>query len=139
VWKCARMKCNYANCLVALCNCAVAHLRGNTEGGPGWAMASQIFGFPSAWQLSFLLNFTFKFVWLIYSLQQISFTNKILNDLKTFWQRFWRCSQAYVGLDRFDQSKSIFIITENHHAGETFILASLLFFLAPQCPPVFSF
>jgi len=24
---------------------------------------------------------------------------KILNDLKTFWRRFWRYSQAYVGFD----------------------------------------
>jgi len=36
-----------------------------------------------------------------------------------------------------DQSKSIFITTENHHAGETFMLVPLLFSLAPQCSSVF--
>jgi len=67
-------------------------------------------------------------------LQQISFRQKILNDLKTFWWRFWLYSQAYVGFDRFDHSKSIFITTENHHAEETFMLVPLHFSLAPQWP-----
>jgi len=34
--------------------------------------------------------------------------------------------------DRFNHSKSIFITTENYHAGETFMLTLLLFSLAPQ-------
>ena len=37
--------------------------------------------------------------------------------------------------NRVVHSKSIFITTENHHAGETFMLPPLLFSLAPQCPP----
>jgi len=65
--------------------------------------------------------------------------SKILKDLKTFWRRFWRYSQAYVGFDRFNHSKSIFITVENHHARATFMLASLLFSLAPQCLSLFSF
>jgi len=56
---------------------------------------------------------------------------------KTFWRRFWRYSQAYVGFDRFNHSKSIFITVENHHAGETLMLAPLLFSLALQCSPFF--
>jgi len=39
--------------------------------------------------------------------------------------------------DRFSHSKSIFITTESHHAGETFMLALLLFSLAPPWPPSF--
>jgi len=54
-------------------------------------------------------------------------TNKILKDLKTFWRRFWRYSQAHVGFDRVNHSKSIFITTENHHTGEKFIF--ILFYL----------
>ena len=53
--------------------------------------------------------------------------NKILNDLKTFWRQFWWYSQAYVGFDMFKHSNLIFITTENHHAGETFMLTPLLF------------
>jgi len=47
----------------------------------------------------------------------------------------YRHSQACVGFDRVNHTKSIFITTENRHAGETFMLAPLLFSLAPQCPP----
>jgi len=46
-------------------------------------------------------------------------------------------TSLYVGFDRVNHSKSIFITTENHHAGETFMLDTLLFSLAPQCPPSF--
>jgi len=48
-----------------------------------------------------------------------------------------RYSQAYVGFDRVNHSKSIFITTENHHAGETFMLAPLLFSFVPLWPPNF--
>jgi len=68
-------------------------------------------------------------------MQQITFSQQhFLNDLKTFWPRFWQYSQAYVGFDRVNHSKSIFITTENHHAGETLTLATLLFSLASQWP-----
>jgi len=60
--------------------------------------------------------------------------SKILNDLRTFWRRFWRYSQAYVGFDRVNHRKSIFITTENHHAGKTFMLAPT-FFLGPSVLP----
>jgi len=35
---------------------------GDSKGGPGWATAPQIFGWPPAWPPSFVLNLTFKFV-----------------------------------------------------------------------------
>jgi len=38
-------------------------------------------------------------------------------------------SLDYDGFDRVNPSKSSFITTENHHAGETFMLAPLLFSL----------
>ena len=69
-----------------------------------------------------LISRSSSFDWHI---QQITSASKILNDLKTFWRRFWRYSQAYVGFNRF--SKSIFITMENHHERETFMLAPLLF------------
>ena len=72
-------------------------------------------------------------------IQQITFSQQILNDLKTFWRRCWRYSQAYVGFDRLNHSKWIFIATENRHAGETFMLGPVLFSLARQCPSIFSF
>jgi len=46
------------------------------------------------------------------------------------------CSQAYVGFDRVNHSKSIFITTENHHARETFMLGPT-FFLGPAVPSQF--
>jgi len=46
-------------------------------------------------------------------------------------------TNPYIGFDRVNHSKSISIITENHHAGETFMLAPLLFSLGPQWPPQF--
>jgi len=39
--------------------------------------------------------------------------------------------------DRVNHSKSIFITVDNHHAGETFMLAPLLFSLALQWHPSF--
>jgi len=42
-----------------------------------------------------------------------------------------------IGFDWVFNSKSIFMTTENHHAGETFMLASLLFTLAWQWSPQF--
>ena len=50
----------------------------------------------------------------------------------TFWRRFWQYSQAYVGFDRVNHSKSIFITAEIHHAGQKFMLAPLRPSLAPQ-------
>ena len=47
--------------------------------------------------------------------------------LKTIWRRFWRYSQAYVGFDRVNHIKLMFITTESHHVGETFMFDPLLF------------
>jgi len=47
----------------------------------------QIFDWPPAWPLSFVLNFTFKFVWSTYTADNFQ-ASKILNDLKTFRRRF---------------------------------------------------
>jgi len=55
------------------------------------------------------------------------------------WRRFWRYSQAYVGFDRFNHSKSVFIITENHHVAKTFRLTPIVFSFAPQWLPQFFF
>ena len=104
--------------------------------GPGWAIPPDFWLAPAWCPPSFVLNFTFKFVWLTYTADNFP-ASKILNNLKTFWRQFWRYSQANVGFDRFNHSKSIFITTENHHAGETFMLSPLLFSLAPQWPPQF--
>ena len=68
--------------------------------------------------------------------QQLS-ASKILNDLNTFWRRFWRYLQAYVGFDMVNHSKSVYFTTQSQHPGETFMLATILF-LAPAVPhPVF--
>ena len=98
------------------------------RGDAGWAISSPLLGPPS-----FLLNFTSSSF--DSHIQQITFTQIILNDLKTFWRRFWQYSQAYVEFDRFNHSKSIFITTENHHAGETFMLPPL-FFPWPRSGPL---
>jgi len=45
--------------------------------------------------------------------------------LKTIWRRFWRYSQAYVGFDRVNRIKLMFITTESYHVGETFMFDPL--------------
>jgi len=51
-------------------------------------------------------------------------------NFKRFEDLLVTVSQAYVGFDN-NHSKSIFNITENHHAGETFVL-TLHFFWPPS-------
>jgi len=58
----------------------------------------------------------------------------MLIDFTIFWRRIFT-RQCWV-FTRFNYNKSIFITTENHHAGETFMLVPTLF-LGSQCPPHF--
>ena len=53
--------------------------------------------------------------------------------VKTIWRRFWRFSQEYVGFDRVNRIKLMFITTESHHIGETFMFDGWppTFFLGP--------
>jgi len=112
----------------------VAVLRGGWVGhGSPRFLAGPPLGLPS-----FFLKFTFKFAWLTYTADNFQPANFLtIWRLKTFWRRFWRYSQVFVGFHRFNHSKPVFITMENHHAGETFMLAPDIFSLAPQCPPQF--
>jgi len=99
-------------------------------------MSPQIWGWPPAFPppVLCLISRSSSFDW---HTQQITFSQQNFKRFESFWRRFWRYSQAYAGFDTVNHSKSFFITTGNHHAGETFILAPLLFSLAPQCHPSF--
>ena len=84
---------------------------------------------------SFLLNFPFKFLWLTWTADKFQPANfKRFEDLLA---TFWRYSQAYVRFDKVNHSQSLFITTENLHAGEIFMLTPYFFPLTRGFPPVF--
>jgi len=59
---------------------------------------------------------------------------------QTIWRLFGDGSNDIpqpVGFDRFNYSKSIFITTENHREGDTFMLSLLRLSLAQSPPPSF--
>jgi len=58
------------------------------------------------------------------------FINEFINSLMNKEQQ----PRIYRGLAVNVHTKSIFIITENYHAGETFMLAPT-FYLGPAVPP----
>jgi len=96
----------------------------------------RIFGWSLLGPPSFVLNFTFKFVWLTYTADNFQ-PAKFLS--------IWRPSsdgsddiyKPVLGLIGFNNSESIFNVKENHHAGETFMLAPLPSSLASQWFPLF--
>jgi len=104
----------------------------SSGGAKGWSCvghAPQMFGWPLLGPSVFCL-ISNSFDWYI---QQITFSQQNFKRFETFLAAVLTIftSLQYVGFI------SMFITTENHHEGETFMLASLLFSLAPKCPPVF--
>jgi len=69
--------------------------------------------------------------------QQITFSRQNFKRFEDFLTTVLTIFPSlYAGFDRVNHSKSIFITTENDHAGETLMLAPF-FSLAPQCPQFF--
>jgi len=64
----------------------------------------------------------------------LTFSQQNFKRFEAFLAKVLTICKAYVEFDKVGHSKSIFITTENHHAGEAFMLA-LLFFSWPAVAP----